>query len=65
MALAREGVVGGGVGGNAKETRNMYNCSLPKLLRKIKISSATDDQGLLLFYTCKQSVLKEMVVSVL
>ena len=38
MALAREGVVGGGVGGNAKETRNMYNRSLPKLLRKIKIS---------------------------
>lgn len=64
MPLVREGKVGW-CGGNAKETRNVYNRCLPKLLRKTKISLATDDQGLLLFYKCKQSVLKEMVIIVL
>lgn len=45
-------------GGNTKETRSMYNHSLPKIFRKFRISSATDDQGLLVFYKWKQRILK-------
>lgn len=45
---------------------NVYNHSLPKIFRKIKIYSATNDQPLLVFYEWKERVLKikEMVISV-
>lgn len=49
----------GGRGDACKRKRmSVYNHGLPKISRKIKISPATIEQALLVFYKWKQGILK-------